>query len=54
MSYKSLIRTSYIQPISAQRMNYSDFHKNRIRYNIITNNKYKSKKCIIWIPQFYY
>ena len=27
-------------------MNYSDFHKNRVRYNINATNKAKSKICI--------
>ena len=56
MSYKSLIRTvsvghskclttDTLYPISAHRMNYSDFHKNRVRYNINTTNKAKSKSC---------
>ena len=54
MSYKSLIRTVYrylntdnLYPISAQRMNYSDFHKNHVCYNINTTSKAKSKNCII-------
>ena len=33
--------------MSAQRMNYSDFHKNRVCYNINTTNKAKSKIVII-------
>ena len=35
--------TDTISPISTQRMNYSDFHKNRVRYTINTTNKSKSK-----------
>ena len=34
-------------PISAQHMHNSDFHKNRVRYNIDTTNKSNSKKIII-------
>ena len=30
-------------------MNYSGFHNNRVRYNINTTNKAKSKMCIIYI-----
>ena len=32
------INADTLYPISAQRMNYSDFHKNRVRYNINTTN----------------
>ena len=51
-----LIRTPYIinqcavrcsSIITLQRMNYSDFHKNRVRYNINTTNKDKSNIFII-------
>ena len=38
--------TDTLKPISARRMNYSDIHKNRVRYNINTTNKDNSK---IWI-----
>ena len=41
-----LIWTPYNQS-RTQRMNYSDFHKNRVRYNINTTNKAKSKIIII-------
>ena len=30
-------------------MNYSEFHKNRVRYNINTNNITRSEICIIQI-----
>ena len=30
-----------------QRMNYSTFHKNRVRYHINTTNENKSKNVII-------
>ena len=43
-----LIRTHYNQSsLSVLTINYSDFHKNRVRYNINTTNKAKSKICII-------
>ena len=39
----------YGHPITNQQltMNNSDFHKNRVRYNININNKANSKKSII-------
>ena len=40
--------------ISAQYMQYSDFHKNRVRYNSNTTNKAKSKNVIIYILKLYY
>ena len=37
-----------------QRVNYSDFHKNRVRYNINTTNIAKSKNVIIYMLKLYY
>ena len=45
MAYKVYIYNQSAR--TAQRMNYSDIHKNRVRYNINTTNKAKSKKFII-------
>ena len=41
------LNTDTLSQITNQRMNYSDFHKNRVRYNINTTNKAKSKIFII-------
>ena len=39
---------------SAHRINYSDFYKNRVRFNINTTNDAKSKNVIIYILNLYY
>ena len=38
----------------SQRVNYSDFHKNRLRYIINTTNEATSKYVIILILKLYY
>ena len=42
-----VLRTPYNQPISAQSVNYSDFHKNRVCYNIYTTNEAIFENVII-------